>query len=250
MKRTDSYDLTFWINAVEFFNGYDYTVDEELYEDKFDTSSYTLEEIQDIYDGYNSHIEVQHLNDYYKNKIKDVVLDNSTRTRFQDKGDVYEKCFYISGLGHVYCNLSKPSDDFVGFNPFDDSNNNRDTLEDFVETALNSDGYDIELEVDDTLIHQVFLDEDSLSFSDGYVTGFVSVNGEYYSFDYNTETEEYDFHAYSEPGYLTGACYETELPSEFKDSYNLDYIMCTIDRDVISFANEHINDTEEFAIAM
>lgn len=59
-----------------------------------------------------------------------------------------------------------------------------------------------------------------------YLEGYVTVEGGIYPFNYNVRTEEVEVHCFSNPGWMTGACYEKPLPKIVTD--NMELIIDTI----------------------
>lgn len=60
--------------------------------------------------------------------------------------------------------------------------------------------------------------------SEGYYSGTVTLNGDVYLFEakeneYGDGCEDVELHNYSEPGWITGACYEKPLPEEVTARY-------------------------------
>ena len=53
---------------------------------------------------------------------------------------------------------------------------------------------------------------------DGYITGSIALPNAFCAFEYNIATEDLSFHKYTQPGWLTGSSYETELPKDISDN--------------------------------
>ena len=60
-----------------------------------------------------------------------------------------------------------------------------------------------------------------------------------YSFEYNTDTEEFDVHKYSEPGFFTGSSYEMPLPSELSNPHNCAQIVEEMSYAIDKYDKEH-----------
>lgn len=85
------------------------------------------------------------------------------------------------------------------------------------------------------------------SYDENYLEGEICINDqngnlETCSFEYNMESEELSFHKYSNPGWMTGSSYETNLPDMIED--NLEDIDYAVMDEISNFIDEMNQDKD------
>lgn len=244
MKDTINFTGEVWVNNV-CTRGYEDELTQDAYERYYDTNR-DFEEIKDALEYGDNEFSL--LDDYYKETLKDELL--SGKHTFTIEGSTARCSIAVNNTVWVEVTLDLNPDLMI--NIFDSNDEvKQEDVERFVDELVyrGEADMDVDVELSRLMFEPEVENVERSSIDNNYLTGTVYVNREAVSFDYNVETDEVEFHSYSEPSWITGSSYETELPIEFTNDFSyqdiLDACSTAIDDFLEKEKSEPSRDEEE-----